>query len=142
MSINLKKFLKFIKHRDDCETIKNVVDEYRMSITKDVNRKYEATIYRIFCNDPDIKDSYVGHTIKPILHRMYHHTKTCQTEGYRYHNKKLYCFIRENGGLQNFSFEIIETCNATISEVRDREQNFINLLKPSLNKIEAKVVYL
>jgi hypothetical protein len=142
MSINFQKFLKFIKHRDDCETIKNVLDEYMNSCKRDLTLKQNATIYRIFCNDPEKKDCYIGYTIKPILHRMYHHKKTCENSGYRYHNKKLYRFIRENGGFQNFSFEVIETCNVTIPEARQREQFFINLLKPTLNKIESFVVYL
>jgi hypothetical protein len=139
--MNVTKFLKHIRARDDYETIKNVIEEYTVSIKKDVTICYDATVYRIFCLDPNISDSYVGYTIKSIDFRMYHHKKTCENSGYKYHHKKLYRFIRENGGFENFSFEILEKCHVTISEARSREQNFINIYRPTLNKIESCVIY-
>lgn len=139
--MNVTKFLKHIKSRDDYETIKNVVEGYMNSIKKDLTIRYDAIVYRIFCLDPNIGDSYVGYTMKTMDVRMYYHKKTCENSGYKYHHKKLYRFIRENGGFQNFDFEILEKCNVTISEARSREQKFIDIYKPTLNKIESCVIY-
>ena len=49
-------------------------------------------------------------------------------------NTKVYSYIRENGGFENFNVEILEefACDNSIDK-RERERYYIDLLKPTLN---------
>ena len=64
-------------------------------------------IYIIKCKDKSIKDCYIGSTInlknRIILHKSALNNKNCKD-----YNCKKYKFIRENGGFDNFYFEILK----------------------------------
>ena len=92
-----------------------------------------SVIYRIYCKNPDIKDCYIGSSIC-IQDRMYGHKSICYNKTIREYNEKKYEFIRNNGGWDNFDYEILEyyPCN-NFEELRQKEQEYIEKLNPSLN---------
>ena len=60
--------------------------------------------YKISCKNPDITKCYIGKTIN-IKNRLANHkTKSKISES------PLYVFIRNNGGFENFKFEILHKC--------------------------------
>lgn len=92
-----------------------------------------SVIYRIYCKNPDIKDCYIGSS-KCIQDRMYGHKSVCYNKTISEYNEKKYEFIRNNGGWDNFDYEILEyyPCN-NFEELRQKEQEYIEKLSPSLN---------
>ena len=139
--MNISKFLKFIdltQSPHDKETIVQAVQDFLTFKNNFQDVEADTIIYRISCKDLTVSDCYVGHTCKPIAIRLYHHMKTCDNSQYRYHNKKLYQFIRKNGGFDNFTTEIIEQGTMNKVQARDREQHYIDFYNPSLNKVDAK----
>lgn len=85
-------------------------------------------IYKIFCRDPSIKELYIGHTTN-FVNRKYAHKISCKNC-----NSKLYTFIRENGGWDNWKILIIDDveCN-NFEEARKVEQNYIDKYNSDLN---------
>lgn len=139
--MNVSKFMKFIdltQPPHDREIIETAVRMYIDFQKKFQDVEADATIYRIICKDESVHDCYVGHTSKPIATRLYHHRKTCENSQYRYHNKKLYRFIRTHGGFDRFTVQILEQGTMTKLQARGREQHYIDLYNPGLNKIDAK----
>ncbi len=93
----------------------------------------KCVMYRIVCNDVSIPDCYVGHTTNLTKRRCQHKS----TAKHPYNAKrKLYTFVRENGGFDNFSFVEIEKypCK-TYDEAVARERYWIETYKASLNSI-------
>jgi hypothetical protein len=99
-----------------------------------VNMDYKNTImYKIVCDDLEIKDCYVGHTTN-FIKRKCQHKKTCESDASNRHNLKVYKTIRDNGGWENWSMIEIEKypCNDK-HEAEKRERYWIETLKSSLN---------
>ena len=98
---------------------------------------YSTTvIYKITCNDPNIIDKYVGHTTDLVRRRQEHKTNTCN-ENSPYHNIKLYKFIRDNGGWDNWKMEVVTFYNCgNLIEARQKEQEHYIELNASLNSME------
>ncbi len=93
----------------------------------------KTVIYKIFCKDSNITEQYIGHTTN-FKRRKSEHKRTCNNENCRNYNLKLYQYIRENRGWDNFEIVIIEkySCN-NIYEAVEREGYFVKELKASLN---------
>ena len=69
---------------------------------------YSKTImYKIVCNDLNVKDCYVGHTIN-MTKRKWAHKSRCHNDKDKKHNLKIYQIIRENGGWSNWSMLLVE----------------------------------
>ena len=86
-----------------------------------------GVIYKIYCKDTNINDCYIGST-KNLNNRKRAHK-------YRYNNQcnfKLYNFIRNNGGYNNFEYKILE--EIYIGKLKQYEREYIEKLKPTLNK--------
>ena len=98
-----------------------------------------SVIYRIYCKNPDIKDCYIGSS-KCIQDRMNSHKKACNNIESNKYNLKIYEFIRNNGGWDNFDYEILEyyPCN-NFEELRQKEQEYINNFEILLNSTNAYV---
>jgi len=98
---------------------------------------YSTTIiYKITCNDPNITDKYVGHTTDLVRRRQGHKNNTYNKNS-AYYNLKLYKFIREHGGWDNWKMEIIAHYNCNnLNEAKQKEQAHYTELKASLNSIE------
>ena len=92
----------------------------------------EGHIYIWFCNDsPDL--FYVGGTID-IRERMIKH----KSDYNKNKEIKLYTIARENGGYDNFTYEVVDThaCE-TKKDLRIHEQLWIDKLQPSMNSKKA-----
>lgn len=90
-------------------------------------------VYKIFCKDSSITKIYIGST-KNIKDRIYRHKLNCNNKNnstYRIYHSYVYIFIRENGGIDNWEFEVLENCIET--ELKQKEQKWITNLKPELN---------
>jgi hypothetical protein len=96
-----------------------------------------AIIYKISCKDELIKDCYIGSSFN-FDHRYKQHKSDCNNENSKDHNLKIYQFIRNNGGWDNFKFEILLSfdCENTKQKVL-KEQYFIDVYKASLNSCKA-----
>jgi len=95
----------------------------------------KTVIYKIFCKDLNITDIYIGSTTD-FNKRKNQHKNDCNNENYRKYNIKLYQFIRNNGGWDNFEMIIVEeySCNSKL-EAEIKERYFIEELKSNLNCI-------
>ena len=80
----------------------------------------KALIYKLICKDPEIKEVYVGSTCDLEM-RMSKHKSDCK----RLH-VKVYKFISENGGWDNWTVEIIQDypCSG-VEELKILEQHYI-----------------
>ena len=95
---------------------------------------YSKTIfYRIVCNDLNIKDCYVGHTTNFIKRKQNH--KDCCNNDKKY-NLKVYQFIRENGGWNNWSMIMIEQISCeNFNEASKLERKFLEEFNGTLNSL-------
>jgi hypothetical protein len=94
-----------------------------------------TVIYKIICNDENIKDCYVGHTTN-LKQRIIEHKYACCKETSKSYNFRLYVVIRENGGWDNWSVQKIEDypCQ-TKQEATLREQYHYFIIGATLNTI-------
>ena len=95
---------------------------------------YNNTVmYKIVCNDLNIKDLYVGHTCD-FIRRKSKHKYSCTRENNPDYNYKLYIIIRKNGGWDNWSMVEIEKFSCKdANEARKRERYWYELLNANLN---------
>ena len=94
----------------------------------------KCVIYKIVCNDLNIKDLYVGHTTD-ITKRRSTHKYACCTPTHKFHNLKIYTIIRDNGGWDNWSLVVIEkleNCNDS-EHARTRERFWYEDLSATMN---------
>ena len=98
---------------------------------------YSTTIiYKITCNETNVKDVYVGHTTN-FVQRKHAHKQSCINEKSPNNKCKLYDVIRNNGGWINWNMEIIHFCNCKNQyEARIKEQEYFVLLNANLNSVE------
>ncbi len=97
-------------------------------------KKYQnSVIYKIFCKDSNVTEIYVGSTIN-FNRRGRQHKSICSNCKSPNYNFPLYCYIRENGGWDNFTIEIIEyyPCRNKL-ELLKREHYYTSLLNATLN---------
>jgi hypothetical protein len=102
----------------------------------------KTIIYKlVHKDDPDNHETYVGHTTD-FRDRKSSHKRRCEDPDNSKHHLKVYQYIRENGGWDNFIMLEIEKypCNDN-NEARAREQEWYNQLKSKLNKICPKRSY-
>ena len=99
------------------------------------NKYNKSFIYQITCNDPNITETYVGSTTDFHKRKIKHKTNCLNnSEKNTHYNLKVYNFIRENGGWDNFNIKIIEEFSCeNKNELLTRERYFIELLKSNLN---------
>ena len=64
-------------------------------------------VYCIFCKDTDVQEVYVGST-DDLNIRIERHKHRCNNKNDKEYNKRLYQFIRENGGFDNWKFIWLE----------------------------------
>jgi hypothetical protein len=89
--------------------------------------------YRIVCKDTSIKEEYIGHTTNVRL-RKASHKYCCNNQNDRRRNLRVYQFIREHGGWDNWDMVLIETKSfENILQVYTHERYLIESRKSSLN---------
>jgi hypothetical protein len=93
-------------------------------------------IYKIIDNN-NKDEFYIGST-KNLSSRISHHKKNVKNKVGKLYWTKLYLYIRNNGGWDNFTFTKIDEIEITcLSEGTCFEQTIIDNLKPTLNTIKA-----
>jgi len=97
----------------------------------------KCVIYKISCKDENIHDCYIGHSAN-YVYRLYSHKNSCNNDKCIDYNKKLYKFIRANGGWKNWTMEILEyyPCK-NLTQARKMEQNYIEGYNSTLNELIA-----
>jgi group I intron endonuclease len=80
--------------------------------------------------DKDMENIYIGST-KDLRHRRWNHKSNCNNEKKETYNSKVYQYIRDNGGIDNFEFIILEECQ--VEKLKRMEQSYMDVYKPSLN---------
>ena len=90
-------------------------------------------MYKLVCNNLQITDCYAGHTTD-FTDRKYSHKIRCVNPNNAKYHLKVYVFIREHGGWDNWSMIEIEKypCNDN-NEARSRERYWYEQLKSNLN---------
>jgi DNA repair exonuclease SbcCD nuclease subunit len=93
----------------------------------------QTVIYKLVCNDLNIKECYVGHTTG-WKHRKAQHKGSVDNANHSDYNCKKANFIRENGGWSNWSMVEIEKypCNDK-REAGARERYWYETLGAELN---------
>jgi len=82
-------------------------------------------------------DIYVGSS-KNIKKRMWHHKSNCNNVNGEKYNRKVYSFIRNNGGWQKWRYHIIEQFDVYDKiKLKEREDYWIVELKSTLNSYRA-----
>ena len=89
----------------------------------------KCVMYKIICKDENIKDTYIGHTtnfsVRKALHKFY---------SKKINDRKLYKFVYENKGWDNFIMIEIEkySCDNKLEALK-RERELIENNECSLN---------
>ena len=93
-------------------------------------------IYRIQDNN-DPEQFYIGSTLN-LSRRKSHHKKNVRNKVGKLYWTKLYKYIRDNGGWDNFTFTKIDEVDILLlSEGTEYEQSIIDKLNPTLNSIRS-----
>jgi hypothetical protein len=95
----------------------------------------KTIIYKIVCNDLNVKNTYVGHTTN-FTQRKKEHKRSTNLPSSNNHHFKLYQCIRDNGGWDNWSMIEIEKypCNDK-QEACARERHYFEFLNADLNMV-------
>ena len=93
----------------------------------------KTVIYKIVCNDLNVKDVYVGHTTD-FTKRKASHKGVLNCPNHHNYNLKIYTTMRDNGGWENWTMIEIEKypCNDK-NEACSRERHFYELLNATMN---------
>ena len=96
----------------------------------------KCVIYKIVCNDLNVKDLYVGSTTNFVKRKQSHKNNCNCNENNDKHNLKIYKTIREIGGWENWSMVEIEkySCNDK-NEAFSRERFWLEKLDAKLNTL-------
>ena len=98
-----------------------------------------ACIYKITCKDLTITDCYIGATTN-FSSRVRRHKTNCVLEGGRLYNTKVYTFIREHGGFDNWDIKIVNKLSCeNLTELRKKERLAVDLFDATLNMIRPYI---
>ena len=96
-------------------------------------RYQNGCVYKIVCKDPEVTECYVGSCCN-FTRRKYGHKSDCHNINRKNYNLKVYTFIREHGGWDNW--EMIQLkhyhCNSK-RELELEERKHFEELKATLN---------
>jgi hypothetical protein len=96
-------------------------------------------MYKIAPKNPELKSCYVGSTTNFVT-RMRHHKEQAINDNYNKSHFKLYQFIRQNGGWDEWDmFKLEEIYGKTKLEARIREQELIDQHGANLNSLKAYI---
>lgn len=83
----------------------------------------QLVIYIISCKNADIKPVYIGSTTH-LLKRQANHKDSCTNPNNKKYNLKIYNFIRENGGWDNWEVLEIEKYPCVSSEEATKRERY------------------
>lgn len=90
-------------------------------------------IYKLCCKDPTVTDVYVGHTTDFTCRKNHHKTRCNNPSDAQYHYK-VYQFIRNHGGWENWSMVEIERLECIDkNDAEKNERKHFELLCATLN---------
>ena len=96
-----------------------------------------SCVYKICCNDINIKDLYVGSTATKLNVRRREHKSACNNKNSKSYNLNVYKFIRDNGGWDNWTVILVESypnCKSR-KELHKFERYHMEILESTLNSI-------
>ena len=91
-----------------------------------------STIYKLCCKDTSIKDIYIGSTTN-FRQRKSQHKNCCNNENNKHYNYRLYKFIRENGGFDNWEMFMIEEFKCENKLQKLKLSNVFRVIRTSHN---------
>jgi hypothetical protein len=92
-----------------------------------------TSIYKICCKDLNITEIYIGHTTD-MRRRKWQHKTNCNSQKSKIYNMKVYQYIRDNGGRDNWDMIEIERFEAIDGDdAKKRERYWIETLRATLN---------
>ena len=101
---------------------------------------YETTeiiFYRFVCDDPNIINTYVGHTTN-LTRRKSKHKEACNYQKHLHHHYRVYQIIRDNGGWDNWDMiEIHRQLCIDYTDARKKEQEYIEYYNCDMNSRNA-----
>jgi len=101
-----------------------------------------SVIYKISCKDENITDCYIGSTINKSV-RKATHKYSCNNENDKCYNFKVYKFIRDNGGFDNWKFIILQELETTDKNVMlKKERYYYDLNNATLNTQKPNRTYI
>jgi len=104
-----------------------------MGITKEQREQIKKyVIYCLYCKNEDVKDIYIGST-DSLNKRMIKHKSECNKSN----QQKIYKIIRENGGWENWTYDILENMECNDLEARQREEYHRKRLEANMNSQRA-----
>ena len=94
----------------------------------------KTLIYKIVCNDLNVKDLYVGSTTD-FRKRKTRHKSDCNNQNSKKYKFNVYQFIRDNGGFDNWTMVLVEKypCETSLEKLK-RERYWYETLGATLNK--------
>jgi hypothetical protein len=94
-----------------------------------------GVIYKIVCNDLNIKECYYGSTTS-FVKRKNRHKSDCHNPKRKIYNQPIYKFIRENGGWNNWKMILIKKfpCSSKY-ELEKEERNIMEQDHKRLNVV-------
>jgi hypothetical protein len=101
---------------------------------KKISDYSKTIIYKICCNDININECYVGHTTNFIKRKNYHKISCNNPNDKNHYNNKVYQFIRNSGGWDNWSIIPVEEfpCENVIQAII-RERYWYEKINATLN---------
>ncbi len=94
----------------------------------------KAIIYKLVCKDFNISDIYVGSTCN-FNRRKTQHKSTCYNEKDKNYNSRVYEFIRNNGGFDNWDMIMVEEYSCENKRQKEKRERFwMESLKSTLNE--------
>jgi len=89
-------------------------------------------IYCIYCKDSNIPNIYIGST-NNLNKRITEHKQNYKNELRHHYKFKVYRFIRENGGFENWRFTLLErTYTDDKNDLRKLEQMYLDMFEEDL----------
>ena len=90
-------------------------------------------IYKLVCNDLNITDIYIGSTVC-FRKRKWQHKHGCNNINNKKYNLKVYKFIRDNSGWDNWDMVLVANtpCNSKL-ELAKHERHYYEKLNATLN---------
>jgi len=100
----------------------------------------KSIIYKIYCNDKNITEVYVGSTTN-FKQRKNKHKGNCNSEKNDKYNMRLYKIIRDNGGWDNYSMiPIIEYPCENKIQLLIKEEEYRKELNAQLNSCKCIII--
>ena len=93
----------------------------------------KCVIYKLCCKDLNVKELYIGSTCN-FTKRKWQHKSSCCNDKHKHHNFKVYKFIRDNGGFDNWDMILVDQYPCENNQQKlQRERYWYEELKSTLN---------